>query len=82
MPLAPCRKVVVDWIIICAFLYIKHIPNVHLAGKVKQCTKDKWYHILQVEHTARRVDQSSHGYDHAKELGDILGRPIHAYVPL
>jgi hypothetical protein len=43
----PCQKIVIDYILAFAFPYIKDIPNIHLAGSIKRCTKEKWYYILE-----------------------------------
>ena len=78
MAMAPCQKIIVDWIMTFAFPYIKTIPNVRLAGAVKRTTKEKWYYILEREYRERKYDFRTHGYHHPQELASILGRPIHA----
>jgi hypothetical protein len=73
-----CQKIMVDWVLTFAFPYIKHIPNVHLAGSVKTSSKRWWYYILKKEYRERKIDYRTHGYDHAQELAKIVEFPIDA----
>ncbi|KAF2491989.1 hypothetical protein BU16DRAFT_529376 [Lophium mytilinum] len=44
-----CHKVLIDWIMVFAVGYIKHIPRVELKGYVKTSLKQKWEAILADE---------------------------------
>lgn len=37
-----CQQLWVDWILTCAFHYIKHFPKVSLAGYIKRSTREIW----------------------------------------
>ncbi|KAI4620794.1 hypothetical protein J4E83_005155 [Alternaria metachromatica] len=78
----PCHKIMVEWALIFAFPYLKHIPNVRLAGCIKTCTKSKWEHILSNEYYLRKESFKTHGYDPAMEAYELLEeqRPMHRQV--
>ncbi|KAL1801663.1 hypothetical protein ACET3X_002005 [Alternaria dauci] len=68
----PCQKTTVDWILTFRFPYLKDIPNVHLIGSIKSCTKFRWYYILGKEYEQRKLDYRTHGYDQAAEIAVLL----------
>jgi hypothetical protein len=75
----PCHKIMVEWVLIFAFLYLKHIPKVRLSGCIKTCTKTKWEHILSTEYLLRKENFKTHGYDPAMEAYQLLKerRPVY-----
>lgn len=38
----PCRKTLLDWIVLFIFPHVQHIASVSLTGFVKNCTREKW----------------------------------------
>jgi len=68
----PCHKIMVEWALIFAFPYLKHIPNVRFTGCIKTCTKTKWEHILSNEYYLRKETFKTHGYDPAMEAYSLL----------
>lgn len=38
----PCRRILVDWIMLFAFPRLKHIPSINLTGFVKTAARNKW----------------------------------------
>ena len=78
----PCHKIMVDWALVFAFPYLKHIPNVRLTGCIKASTRTKWENILSNEYYLRKETYKTHGYDPAMEAYALLEeqRPVHRYV--
>lgn len=74
----PCQKTIVDWILTFAFPFVKHVPNIHLAGSVKPVTNNKWEARIECEYRDRRLDCRTHGYDHAENLAAVLHQPAYA----
>ncbi|KAH6865969.1 hypothetical protein BKA58DRAFT_471887 [Alternaria rosae] len=74
----PCHKIMVEWGLIFAFPYLKHIPNVRLTGCIKTSTKLKWENILSNEYYLRKKTYKTHGYDPAMEAYNLLEeqRPV------
>jgi hypothetical protein len=78
---APCSKTAADWVLTFALPYIKHIPEVYLAGMIKTSVKAKWGYILAKEYQYRNVEGGYPGYDWDEAMSRILGQPATLVPP-
>ena len=42
----PCRRILVDWLMLSAFEHVQHIPSVNITDYVKTMTCEKWFVLL------------------------------------
>ncbi|KAF2657870.1 hypothetical protein K491DRAFT_594063 [Lophiostoma macrostomum CBS 122681] len=73
----PCQRILVDYILTFAFPFIKHVPNIYLAGCIKSKQKADWDRIFATEYYERSKDYRTHGYDQDAALEQILGTPVY-----
>jgi hypothetical protein len=70
----PCWKTIVDWILVFAFPFIKHVPKVHLRGCIKTAVKHKWAHLLDIEFANRNLsagEKRTAGFDYGHAVEAI-----------
>jgi hypothetical protein len=59
MTVVTCQKVLVDWFLTLALVYIRHIPHISISGHVKNSTRANWEAIFEDERQSIEHDMSA-----------------------
>lgn len=69
----PCAKMAVDWVLMGAFKYVKHIPNIKLSGAVKTCLQQKWGSIFETAYKERKMNEEDCSFNWNEEFLYLWG---------
>jgi hypothetical protein len=75
-----CYMDFIDWILIAAFPYIKHIPTIELRGAIKSATKRAWDTIFRLEYKNSKSSNpgNAHGFDYATAMHTLMSMAANA----